>query len=245
MTTAPAPPLRKPLTAAIVPVFNEEKNVGDVLDVLGRTALLDELILVDDGSTDRTAEVLHRAALRDRRIRVLQHLGNKGKGQAVFTGWAATTAPYLVLMDADLKNLKPDHVQVLLDPILQHRADMTLGLFAGGRLSTDLSHRLTPFLTGQRGLRSEILKYISRQAASGYGFEVALTIGAQQQGYRKKVVQLHGVWHPSSELRTERGFWKGALWKMRMYGQIIRAWYIATHEGQVEADRSFSSLLKP
>jgi hypothetical protein len=244
MSNAAIPQPRKAMTAAIIPVFNEEKNVESVLEVLGRCDLLDELILVDDGSTDQTVEVLQRAALRDQRIRVIRHPGNKGKGQAVFTGWAATTAPYLVLMDADLKNLKPDHIQVLLDPILQHRTDMTLGLFSGGRLSTDLSHWLTPFLTGQRGLRSEILKYISREAACGYGFEVALTIGAQQQGYRKKTVKLNGVWHPSSELRTERGFWKGALWKLRMYGQIIRAWYIATHEFQVDADRSLSSLLK-
>lgn len=235
---------RKLMTAAIIPVFNEEKNVGDVLEVLHRTDLLDELVLVDDGSTDRTAEVLHQAALRDRRIRVIRHERNKGKGQAVFTGWATTTAPYLVLLDADLKNLKPDHIQVLLDPILQHRADMTLGLFSGGRLSTDLSHRLTPFLTGQRGLRSEILKYVSREAARGYGFEVTLTIAAQQQGYRKKIVKLNGVWHPSSELRTERGFWKGSFWKMRMYGQIIRAWYLATHECQVDAEPSFSSVMK-
>ncbi|MGD0610031.1 MAG: glycosyltransferase family 2 protein [Anaerolineales bacterium] len=236
---------RKPITAAIIPVYNEERNVGDVLEVLRRTDLLDELILVDDGSTDRTTDVLHQAALRDRRIQVIRHERNKGKGQAMFTGWAATSATYLVMLDADLKNLKPDHIPVLLDPILQHRADMTLGLFSGGHLSTDLSHRLTPFLTGQRGLRSEIMKYISREAATGYGFEVTLTIGARQQGYRTKIVTLKGVWHPSSELRTERGFWKGSLWKLRMYGQIVRAWYIATHERPVDGERSFSSLLKP
>jgi glycosyltransferase involved in cell wall biosynthesis len=236
---------RKLTTAAIIPVYNEEKNVGDVLEVLRETDLLDELILVDDGSRDRTAAVLHQAALRDQRIRVIQHETNKGKGQAVFTGLAATTAFYLVLLDADLKNLKPDHIRVLLDPILQHRADMTLGLFSGGRLSTDLSHRLTPFLTGQRGLRAEILKSISREAASGYGFEVALTIGAQQQGYRKKIVKLQGVWHPSSELRMERGFWRGSLWKLRMYGQIVRAWYLATYKVQVDAKPSLSSIIKP
>jgi hypothetical protein len=230
--------------AAILPVFNEEKNVGPVLEVLRQTVILDELILVNDGSTDGTAEVLVQAGLRDPRIRILTHETNKGKGQAVFSGWAATSAFYLVLLDADLKNLKPYHIQVLLDPILQHRADMTLGLFSGGRLSTDLSHRLTPFLTGQRGLRSEILKYISREAATGYGFEVALTIGAQQHGYRKKVVFMKSVWHPSSELRTERGFWQGSAWKLRMYGQIVRAWYIATHHQQVEAEPAFSNPLK-
>jgi glycosyltransferase involved in cell wall biosynthesis len=234
----------KALIAAVLPTYNEETNVGDVIQVLLDTKILDEIVLVDDGSTDRTFDVLSQAATRDPRVRLVQHDRNKGKGEAIFSACAATSAPYLLLLDADLKNLTPGHLCALMAPILEHRADMTLGLFVGGHLITDLSHWLAPYLTGQRGLRADILRFISREAAAGYGFEVALTVAARQQGYRKRVVPLKGVWHPQSELRPERGFWKGAVWKLRMYGQILRAWIIATRERRSEAKAFFSDILK-
>jgi glycosyltransferase involved in cell wall biosynthesis len=243
MLNIPTQP-RKPLIAAILPTYNEEINVGAVIEVLHNTEMLDEIILVDDGSRDKTIDVLREAAERDRRIRIIQHEKNKGKGQAIFTGWAATTASYILLLDADLKNLNPGHLRALLEPVLEHRADMTMGLFSGGRLSTDISHRLTPFLTGQRGMRAEILKHISHEAAAGYGFEVALTVAARQKGYRKRVVSLKGVWHPHSELRLERGLWSGLLWRLNMYGQIIRAWYFATRERYPNAKTFFSDISK-
>jgi glycosyltransferase involved in cell wall biosynthesis len=236
--------LHKPCISAIIPVYNEALNVSGVLEVLRATSILDEIILVDDGSTDNSLEILRQAASVDKRILLIQHEKNNGKGQAIFTGWAATSAQVILLLDADLKNLTPDHIHALLDPILDHRADMTLGLFRGGHLGTDFSHWLTPFLTGQRGLRAELFKIISRQAAEGYGFEVALTVAAGQHNYRTRVVTLRGVWHPPSEWRTERGFWGGAFWKLRMYGQIIRAWYISSRDRYPKAKAFFSDISK-
>jgi len=235
---------RKPLIAAIIPVYNEELNVGGFLDILHATAVLDEVILVDDGSSDGTVGILKQAASIDRRFRLVQHEKNRGKGQAIFSGWAAANAPILLLLDADLKNLTPAHIEALLEPVIKHRADMTIGLFRHGHFGTDISHRLTPYLTGQRGLRAELLKYISHEAAAGYGFEIALTVAARQHNYRTRVVALKGVWHTPSEYRSERGFWGGALWKLRMYGQIMRAWYIATRERYPKAKAFFSDIGK-
>jgi glycosyltransferase involved in cell wall biosynthesis len=237
-------PSRKPLIAAILAAYNEELNVSYVLEVLRATDILDEIILVDDGSKDKTVEILNQAAAIDRRIQVIQHDRNMGKGQAIFSGLAATHATIILLLDADLKNLTTEHVQALLEPIIEQRADMTLGLFRHGHFSTDLSHWLTPFLTGQRGLRSELLKYVSREAAGGYGFEVALTVVARRHNCRTRVVPLKGVWHPSSEDRPERGYWNGSLMHFRMYGQIIRAWYISTRERYPRAKAFFSDIGK-
>ena len=237
---------RKPLIAAILPAYNEQHNIATVLQVLHETDMLDEIILVDDGSQDKTGEIMKQAATQDKRMQVIQHDTNQGKGQAIFHGWAATTAPYILLLDADLKNLTPGHIRALLVPVLDHRADMTLGLFWGGHFNTDLSHWLSPFLTGQRGLRADLLEYVSREAATGYGFEVALSIAANQVGYRTRRVPLKGVWHPSSEVRPERGgYWPGKLWRIRMFGQIIRAWFIATRQRYPKAKTFFSTNLKP
>jgi polyisoprenyl-phosphate glycosyltransferase len=237
-------PTRKPLIAAILPTYNEALNVSGVLNVLHATRLLDEIILVDDGSSDKTVELLKKAAAVDGRMRVIEHEHNKGKGQAIFSGWAATSAPILLLLDADLKDLNPDHIHALLAPVIDHRADMTIGLFRGGHFGTDLAHWLTPFLTGQRGLRAELLKNISHEAADGYGFEIALSVAAHQQNYRTRAVILKGVWHPSSEFRNERGFWGGLLWKFRMYGQILQAWYVSSRERYPKIKAFFSDTGK-
>jgi glycosyltransferase involved in cell wall biosynthesis len=242
MNTIPTQP-RKPLIAAILPTFNEERNVEAVLEVVRQTKILDEIILVDDGSTDRTVELLRQFAASEPRARVVCHEKNMGKGQAIFTGWAATSAPYLIMLDTDLKNLHPVHVEALIEPVINHRAEMTLGLFIGGRLPTDFSHWAGPFLTGQRGMRADLLKHVSRDAAAGYGFEVALTIAASQNGYRTRIVPMKGVWHPPSEFH--RGLLFGIRGRLRMYAQIVRAWYIATSERYPKMRDFFSSSTKP
>ena len=220
----------RPHIAAILPAYNEETNIAIVLETLRNTPMVDEIIVVDDDSADHTVDVLNQCAALDARIRILQHEKNQGKGQAIFTGWNATTAAYLLLLDADLKNLMPEHIQALLAPILEQRAEMTLGLFRGGHFLTDASHWLTPFLTGQRGLRADLLKHISHEASNGYGFEVALSVAAHQCGCRTRIVVLKGVWHRPSEFRNERGIFSGGLWRYRMYGQIIRAWLLASRQ---------------
>jgi glycosyltransferase involved in cell wall biosynthesis len=236
-------PPHKPLIAAIIPSFNEERNLAGVLEALCASEILDEIIVVDDGSDDKTVEIARKFAAKDPRMQVILHERNKGKGQAIFTGWAATTAPYIILLDADLHELKPGHITALITPVLDHRVDMTLGLFWGGHINTDFSSWGAPFLTGQRGLRADILKYVSREAAAGYGFEVALTVAVSQQNLRKRVVPLKGVWHPPSEFH--RGGLNGLLWRFRMYGQIIRGWLIATRQRYPDAKTFFSSILKP
>jgi glycosyltransferase involved in cell wall biosynthesis len=234
---------QKPHLAAIIPTYNEERNIAGVLEVLHSSDLLDEIIIVDDGSMDGTVQIIQEFAIKDKRIHLIKHDKNQGKGQAIFTGWAATNSPYLLLLDADLHDLTPEHLFALMAPVLDNQVDMTLGLFWGGHFNTDFSSWSTPFLTGQRGLRSEILNHISRQAASGYGFEVALTVAANQAGYRKRIVPLKGVWHPPSEFH--RGGLNGLIWRFRMYGQILRGWVIATRQRYPKVKTFLSTFLKP
>lgn len=234
---------RKPLIAAILPSYNEARNIGIVMEVLRHTRGIDEIIFVDDGSTDGTVEQIQEFLHSEPRARLIRHDKNQGKGAAMFTGWESTQAPFLIMLDTDLKDLHPEHVQELIEPVLQHHAEMTLGLFVGGRLHTDLALWVTPFLTGQRGLRADLMKHVSRNAAEGYGFEVALTVAANRQGFRTRVVPMKGVWHPSSEFH--RGLWLGLKWRLRMYGQILRAWYVATGEQHPMVRDFISSIIKP
>ncbi len=233
----------RPCIAAIIPTYNEERNVAGVLQALCSSEILDEIIIVDDGSVDDTLEIVQQYAKTDRRVQVIRHERNKGKGQAILTGWGATSAAYLLLLDADLHELSSSHILALMTPVLEQRADMTLGLFWGGHFITDLSSWGMPFLTGQRGLRAEILSHISQDAAAGYGFEVALTIAANQEGFHKHIVPLKGVWHPPSEFH--RGGLNGLIWRFRMYAQIIRGWAIASRFRRHKVKPFFSTFLKP
>jgi len=234
--------LQRPAIAAILPAFNEADTIGGVLDVLCKVNLLTEIIVVNDGSKDETTGIVRAFMARDGRIRLIEHKKNLGKGQAIYSAWRSTQAPYLILLDTDLVNLNPAQVESLIVPVLDDKADMTLGLFWGGRFYTDFAHWATPWLTGQRGLRAGILKYVSEDAAAGYGFEVALTIAAGQYGYRTRFVTLKGVWHPPSEFH--RGWWEGSRWRARMYGNIFSAWYIATRKRYNGVKALFSSFPK-
>jgi polyisoprenyl-phosphate glycosyltransferase len=211
--------------AAVIAAYNEAKNIRRVLDVLRWANILDEILVVDDGSMDRTGAEVLTAAQEDPRIRLITHEKNRGKGQAVFTGKENTQASILLLLDADLISLKPYQVNDLIRPVKEGRADMTMGLFRKGRPNTDLGHIATPWLTGQRCIVSELLNHVSRQAAEGYGLETAITVTASMESWRVQRVRLEGVYHPPSEFH--RGILRGIGARGRMYGQIFNAWYIA------------------
>lgn len=212
--------------AAIIPVYDEAGRVGQVLSVLREVACLKEIIVVDDGSNDSTFDEVNQCVNLDERIRVLSHANNRGKGQAVHTGMKATRATHLLMLDGDLVDLKPHHIHDLIQPVIDGEADMTLGLFRGGRYKTDLSHWFVPWLTGQRCLRKDLFRYVSLNAAAGYGIETALTVASRQQGWRCQHVVLRGVDHPPSEFH--RGVWPGIKMRAKMNAQILRAFYLAS-----------------
>ncbi len=106
-------------TAAIIPAFNEEVAIGSV--VLLSLEHVDEVLVVDDGSTDRTARVAEMAGAR-----VLRHHKNLGKGAALKTGFQATDADVIVTLDADGQH-DPAEIPKLMEPIIRGEADIVNG----------------------------------------------------------------------------------------------------------------------
>jgi polyisoprenyl-phosphate glycosyltransferase len=209
--------------SAIIPSYNEGSRIQAVLAVLRRVPELLEIVVVDDGSTDSTREEVRAARHDDARIRLLKLPANRGKGQAVLAAAETIRTNLVLLLDADLIALQPKHIRALIRPVVSGRAAMTIGLFRGGWWFTDMSHILTPWLSGQRCLKIELLKYLSEDSAQGYGLEVALSVTAELLDYPVERIIWRGVSHPPAEIH--RGFGRVVAWRTRMYGQVCRAWF--------------------
>jgi glycosyltransferase involved in cell wall biosynthesis len=110
----------------LMPVYNEEERIADAvkqaLDVQYPAEI--EMVIVDDGSRDGTAEVLR--ALGDTRVRVINHPRNRGKGAAIRTAVDNATGDYMVILDADLE-YDPQDIPKLLEPVLDGRATVVYG----------------------------------------------------------------------------------------------------------------------
>lgn len=204
-------------TAAIIPAYNEEKRIAAVLRAVMLSEVADQVIVVSDGSTDRTAEVA--GAVERVRVEVLS--ANCGKGGAMLHGAKiAKDADVLLFLDADLIHLKPEHVCALADPVRSGRAAMAIGQFKGGRGATDLSQFLVGCISGQRAIRRSLFMGVPNLDRIGYGVELAITYHVRSLGYTEEYVPLRGVTHPMKEEKL--GFFRGVAARTRMYWQMLR-----------------------
>jgi len=202
--------------AIIVPAYNEEKNISGVLSVLKQFQNECEVLIVNDGSIDKTSEIAISHGFK-----VLELNQNMGKSFAMWMGVKNTSAPIILFIDADLIGINASHIKSLIEPIYQNVADMTLGIFASGRGITDLAQKLAPFLTGQRASKRWIIESLPQKHwTSGFGIEIALTRYAKENNLKLKNVYLHNATHAMKEEKL--GFFRGVLARLHMYWDIIR-----------------------
>lgn len=193
----------------VIPAYNEEKRIGHVLDVLGHVTEFTQIIVVDDGSTDKTAAILFEYQQLDRRIHLIRLPINCGKSGAMLAGANASFNDLIVFLDADLIGLCPQHILALIKPVQNGQCHMALGIFNEGRWQTDWSHRLTPFLSGQRCLRWSLFRSTPNAATTRWGIELALSLYAWCNQYPVMAVSWFGVTHA---MRSEKMDGLKACW---------------------------------
>ncbi len=201
--------------SCIIPAYNEETRIAAVLRAVCACDLVEEIIVVNDGSRDRTSEVARVFP----KVVVLDLAFNVGKGGAIAAGLENASGEVLLLLDADLVGLEGKHVEALLKPVLEG-IDMTLGLFKKGRLWSDAAQAITPAISGQRALRRCILDAVPNLIACRMGVEIAIHQAAKDLRCSIKKVDLDGVTHTPKEVKF--GLVRGATARAKMYAEIGR-----------------------
>jgi glycosyltransferase involved in cell wall biosynthesis len=190
----------RPCLSVVVPCYDEATTVLELLRRVLASPWVAEVIVVDDGSTDGTREIL--AGLDDPMVRVIFHERNQGKGAALRTGFAAATADYVIVQDADLE-YDPAEYGELMAPLEDDRADVVYGsrfvssrphrvLYfwhsLGNRLLTLMSNmftdlNLTDMETCYKAFRREVIQAIDIQE-DRFGFEPEVTAKLARQRLR-------------------------------------------------------------
>jgi len=201
------------MISVVIPAFNEGKNIGRVLSVLETIDMIDEIIVVNDGSTDDTKE---QALKHD--VKLVDLPKNQGKGKALKAGIDNAKGDIIVMLDADLIGLTEKHFVNLVSPVLKDEADMTIGIFSGGRKSTDFAQKVAPFLSGQRAIKRQFLENIEEMEISRFGVEIALNRHAKKNKLRVVNVPLENLSHVMKEEKL--GLMRGFYARLRMYFDI-------------------------
>ncbi len=176
--------------SVVIPVYNEEATLHDVVRRLLSVPCLLEIIIVDDGSTDGTGEVARRLSETHSHVRLVRHERNAGKTAALKSGFALTTGQIVIVQDADLE-YDPAEIYGVIRPILEGHADVVFGSrflvrraarvlyfyhYLANKFLTFFSNALTnlnmtDIETGYKAFRGEIIRNMVI-VSSGFGFEV-------------------------------------------------------------------------
>ena len=181
----------RPCLSVVIPCYNEEATIEALINLVLDSPWVAEIIVVDDGSKDRSCEIL--ATVNDPKVRVVLHDVNKGKGAALRTGFQHATSEFVIVQDADLE-YDPSEYPLVLEPLLDDRADVVFGSrFLSGRphrvlyfwhslgnkfltlmsnMFTDLN--LTDMETCYKCFRREVIQSITIEE-DRFGFEPEIT----------------------------------------------------------------------
>jgi hypothetical protein len=207
--------MSRPAFACLVPAYNEAARIGGVLSAILGHPMVDEVLVVDDGSTDGTA-----AVARSLGARVLGMPRNGGKTAALAAGIAALDGSHIVLVDADLQGLRPDHLTRLVAPVRDGRADVTISL----RGNAPLAWRLigADYLSGERVVPRTLLLPLlgALPGLPRFGFEVFLNEAILRAGLTTAIVPWPEAASPSKA--AKRGLLPGLRADVLMLSDIFR-----------------------
>jgi glycosyltransferase involved in cell wall biosynthesis len=211
----------------VIPVYNERHTIELLLKRVEAAPHEKEIILVDDGSTDGTREVLERLA-RDHRdqVRLFLHAQNRGKGAAIRTAIEHVTGDIAIIQDADLE-YDPQDYPALLEPILEGHADVVFGNrfhggshrvlyfwhYVGNRFLTNLCNMMTnlnlsDMEVGYKVFRTDVLQRL-RLKSDRFGIEPELTVKVAKLGCR--IYEVPIAYHGRTYAEGKKITWRDGI----------------------------------
>ena len=220
-----------PCLSVVMPVYNEAATVDQVIRTVLAQRPVQELIIVDDCSKDGTWEVLQKMERETKRIRLIRHEKNQGKGAALRTGIHHATSPIVIIQDADFE-YNPAEYHLVLSPILSGKADVVYGsrflgstahrvLYywhsVGNKFLTTLSNmatnlNLTDMETCYKTFRREVLQKITIEE-NRFGFEPEIT--AKMSKLRVRVYEVAISYHGRTYDEGKKINWRDGFSALR------------------------------
>lgn len=202
-------------TTAIIAAYNEEKTLAAVLEALTASPLIDEVIVVSDGSTDTTVEIA-----RSFDVKTLALRENCGKGYAMAVGVANAANDILFFVDGDMYDVTEEHIETLVLPVVQGECDMNIGVRHRGAL-LDFFHlkmQCGPVLSGIRVMRRKVFDAVPVQYQERFKIEAALNCFCSRNGFRQRHTVIRNLSHVIKE--SKRGLLDGLISRWEMSREV-------------------------
>jgi len=183
--------MKKYLISVIVPAYNEEKKIGGVLKSLINSSLVDEIITINDGSSDNTLSIVRKF----KKMKLINLKKNHGKSYAIVKGIEKSIGDIVVFIDADLTGLNDSHLAKLTNPLILGKKEVVIGY--PNDIKTD---KLFLPLSGERAYwKKNLTPYLSEMSKKGYGLELYLNYI-----FRNKKMQLFPLDGVKTTLKYEK-----------------------------------------
>ena len=202
------------LASVVIPAFNEGRTIAAVIAPLVNHPLIEEVLVVSDGSTDDTAACAERAGAH-----VIELRENCGKATAMAVGVNAARSDLLLFIDADVTGLDATIVTRLITPVLTGDCEMFVGICDRRVYWLNQLLHYTPIISGERALQRHVWERVPPSYQRNFQIEIALNYFAKIAGARMKHRVMPGLHQVIKE--RKRGLWSGLWQRTRMIGDIL------------------------
>ena len=227
--------------SVVIPTYNEAATLREAIQAVLKQPMVLEVLVVDDGSSDGTQEIVSQLAAEDARVVFIQHQANLGKGAAVRTGLKASRGAQVIIQDADLEYDPSDFVR-LLQPMWDGKADVVFGSrfggsgahrvlyywhFVGNQFLTLLSNmatnlNLTDMECCYKVMRREVVDRLELEECR-FGIEPELTAKIARMGVR--IYEVSVSYYGRTYAEGKKISWRDgfrAIWCILKYGLLKR-----------------------
>ncbi len=202
------------MVSVIIPAHNEEKTIGQVIENLRSHPLVEEILVVNDGSTDKTAVIAKAAGA----TAIYSLPLNQGKAAAMHYGVNHAKNDLILFVDADIEGLTHETVTELIDAVSDRGFGMAVALRGRGVYWSNKILRIFPAIGGERALSKELWGRLPHHLIKGFQIEIALNYYAKSTGAKMKLIFAPTLRQTIKERKY--GLLKGLWGRIRMIAEM-------------------------